>query len=710
MNRAFTEITGYPAEVAVGRTPRILKSGRQDRAVYEELWRTILAGRPWRGRLWNRRRDGGLYLEEQTITPVAGEHGELTHFIAVKQDVTDRVRLEEELREAEARYRNLVERLPAVVYLGGLDERAGTLYVSPQVEALTGYAPAAWLADPRLVFQVVHPEDRDGLREARRHLLRTGQPTSFEGRVVTRDGREVWVRDDAVLLRDEEGRPVAIQGVVLDITEARRAREELDRTLEALRRADGERRRLLARVVRAQEDERQRIAGDIHDDSVQAMTAVGLRLAALARSLADPGQAERLRALEASVNEAIARLRNLIFELRPASLDREGLATALRELLERTFRDSPVDLDLRVDLPTEPPPAARLLAFRVAQEAVRNVWKHARASRVEVAVRAEGEGLRVTVADDGVGFSAEDLAAPVPGHLGIPTMRERAEQAGGWLRVRSSPGGRHDGGVLDPLGGGGAARRRRAGLAAGAHPLGHHPEPDRREDEGQDGPHDPAGPVGQAGAAAAEEDGGDVGEAHAAHHGRDHQEGRGPAGVPHGRGHQGRRRGGEEHPDPGVEEDGQGASGHGPEVAGRAGARLRRAGPHGPPQVLEADEHEEPSSRQPEGSNQRGGGVPGRQAEGEAEEEQREGPVDGEEHPEAAPHAAPGRLRQQQHLHGARRGAQGHTDARGGRGVGEVHPGVTPRSAAARPGGGRHRAPRSGARPRTRRARGCAGR
>ena len=99
VNRAFMRLTGYPAAEIIGQTPRLLKSGRHDQAFYKGLWETVLAGEPWRGEMVNRRRDGTLYTEEQIVTPVRATGGGITHFIAVKQDVTERKRLDEELRQ-----------------------------------------------------------------------------------------------------------------------------------------------------------------------------------------------------------------------------------------------------------------------------------------------------------------------------------------------------------------------------------------------------------------------------------------------------------------------------------------------------------------------------------------------------------------------------------------------------------------------------------
>jgi PAS domain S-box-containing protein len=101
INPAFTRLTGYTAEEAIGRNPRLLKSGQHDQAFYQNLWETVLSGRVWQGEIINRRKDGSLYTEEQTITPVLDERGDIGHFVAIKQDITERRHLEDQLRQAQ---------------------------------------------------------------------------------------------------------------------------------------------------------------------------------------------------------------------------------------------------------------------------------------------------------------------------------------------------------------------------------------------------------------------------------------------------------------------------------------------------------------------------------------------------------------------------------------------------------------------------------
>ncbi len=209
------------------------------------------------------------------------------------------------------------------------------------------------------------------------------------------------------------------------------------RLYEQAREADEQRRRLLSRLVRAQEEERLRIAGDIHDDSIQVMTATGMRLEVLRRRLGENEYEDEVRRIQETVTEAVGRLRSLMFQLRPPALDREGLAAALRLHLEQML-SAPYTLDNRIE--EEPDPETRVVLYRIAQEALTNVRKHARASHVGIRLETRERGILVTIADDGVGFLPEEKAITQPGHLGLVSMRERAEMAGGWLRIDSAPG------------------------------------------------------------------------------------------------------------------------------------------------------------------------------------------------------------------------------------------------------------------------------
>jgi len=341
------------------------------------------------------------------------------------------------LREAEATYRYLVEGIPAILYIDAVDDLSSTLYTSPQLKEILGFTPEEWREDPGLWLARVHEDDRERVSAEVRRTNQLGEPFRAEYRMIAADGREVWIRDESVLVRNEEGDPLFWRGIMFDVTEQKHTEEKLKLSLEILRRTMHERSLLLARLEQAQEEERRRIAADIHDDSIQVIGAADLRLQALRKMVKDDDLRGEVSEIHETLQLAIERLRHLLFELRPPLLD-QGLVSALRQYLEEA--DPRLELSLEDRLEAEPPTELRATLFRIAQEAMTNVRKHAGAARLDVLVASEDGGIRLRIADDGRGFDTAILSSPAHGHIGLPTIIERAELMGGWCRVDSAPG------------------------------------------------------------------------------------------------------------------------------------------------------------------------------------------------------------------------------------------------------------------------------
>jgi signal transduction histidine kinase len=207
-----------------------------------------------------------------------------------------------------------------------------------------------------------------------------------------------------------------------------------------LERVNAQRRELLGLIMSAQEQERNRIADGIHDDSLQTVVAVGLALGHLRRQVDNPRALEALERLQVVVTLASRRLRSLLFELRPNELQTQGLAPALRAYLEHAKRDEGLAFTLQDGLPHEPEPELRTMIYRIAQELLINVRKHAQATAVEVTLMTRDGRHVVRVRDDGVGFNVPDALRARPGHLGLAALTERLERVEGVLRVESTPG------------------------------------------------------------------------------------------------------------------------------------------------------------------------------------------------------------------------------------------------------------------------------
>jgi len=336
-------------------------------------------------------------------------------------------------------YRAMVEGIPAIVYLDRPDEFSTNFYMSPQAVHLLGYTAEEWGATTEFWFDKIHPDDVEAVRDENRRSTEAGDKFFAEYRMIASDGRPVWIRDEAVLVRDAEGAPRYWQGVMLDISAQKEAEEKLRWSLDVLRRTIQQRRELARRLEHAQEEERRRIAADIHDDPIQVMSAVDLRLQMLAAS-GRAVDAQELLDVHEIVLRSIDRLRSLLFELRPGALDREGLVVALRQYLDHSAHGSGWAVEVVDELTSEPAPELRAAMYRMAQEAVTNARKHANASHVGVEVATVEDGVRIRIRDDGDGFVPSKVDAPRPGHIGLSTMVERAELVGGWCRIESAPG------------------------------------------------------------------------------------------------------------------------------------------------------------------------------------------------------------------------------------------------------------------------------
>jgi signal transduction histidine kinase len=311
-------------------------------------------------------------------------------------------------------------------------------YVNPGGRRLVG-VPAGFDVTACTVDDFVagdpDPQVDDGPMPRLRRLVATG--ASWRGEQGLRDWRGgdpiPVVSSTFVIPHPGTDEPWLVATVQRDISERLAAEHALGRLAD-------ERQQLLGRLVQAENSERSRIAADVHDDSVQALAAVDLRLGLLRRRLeaTAPEALADVDALRKTVGGATERLRNLLFDLESAA-ESVDLVTALSEAAEFVLGDAVswrIEHDEGVDLPA----ASRVTAYRAAKEAMTNALKHAGASEVVIEARYVDEGVAVCIADDGRGLAA-DATLRRPGHRGIAHHRDRATVAGGWLRLEERPGG-----------------------------------------------------------------------------------------------------------------------------------------------------------------------------------------------------------------------------------------------------------------------------
>jgi PAS domain S-box-containing protein len=360
------------------------------------------------------RKDGSQLYASLEASPIYDDEGRYAGSLAGVQDITERVRAEARLRDSEEKYRNLVEKVSDVIY--ALDIGGRITYVSPAVESCLGYSPEQLVG--RCFRELVAPEDLARAEPRFRELASGRELGSTEYRVVAASGTLHWIRQSSQLILDGD-RVIGVRGVLTDITERVRAEEQ--------------------REAAAAAAERERLARDLHDAVTQSLFSV----AAIAEALPsvwkrDQAEAWRgLKELRRLTSGALAEMRGLLLELRPSALTEQKLDVLVHQLTEAMTGRTRMPITTQVTGDCNLPVEARIALYRIAQEALNNVAKHARASWATVELHCEARYARLCISDDGRGFNP---AAVQPRQLGLDIMRERAQAAGASLRIDSQPG------------------------------------------------------------------------------------------------------------------------------------------------------------------------------------------------------------------------------------------------------------------------------
>ena len=362
---------------------------------------------------------------ENYAAPVRDVSGAITGAVIVNDDVTERVRAEEALRKTE----RLLREAETLGQTGSWEQDliSGHVFNTEPNRRLFFGDDASKGARLEDYVDVVHPDDRDWLMGRRQELLAGTGSGDIEYRIIWPDGSVHWIFGRATVVRDETDRPLRVYGTNADITERKRAEEELARRtlqLEALSR----------RLIEAQEAERRAVARELHDDFGQVLTALRLNLQRTGRD-----DVESI----ALVDGAITRMRELAQDLRPPLLDELGLEASLRWYVEREAKRAGLVSRLALTpLAQRPPAAIETTCFRVAQEALTNVIRHAQAHVVDVELSVADGTLHCVVRDDGRGFdvSAARKRAAHGGSQGLISMQERVTLAGGDLEIDSAAG------------------------------------------------------------------------------------------------------------------------------------------------------------------------------------------------------------------------------------------------------------------------------
>ncbi len=334
----------------------------------------------------------------------------------------------EQLRSSEEQYRGLFENAHDAIWLHDLEDNI--LAANDACVQLTGYT-----LDELHNLRATQLISEDSLRTAKdmeeRLLSLRDIGSRGEIKLAKRDGSEAIIQLASSLMFSD-GHPIAVQHIARDVTEEKRMQENLQFFVQ--------------QITRVQEEERKRIAQELHDDTIQALVIHGREIEDLASKLDQLPKDEipaRLEELYEQADTIINGIRRLSQDLRPAALDRLGLLPAVEWIADRTAEHSGVDINVQfLGEERRLPDEVELVLFRITQEALRNVWKHAEATSAEVTVEFEEKATRITVKDNGKGFEPPSSVTDLPryGMLGLVGMQERVRLLNGTLTFTSELG------------------------------------------------------------------------------------------------------------------------------------------------------------------------------------------------------------------------------------------------------------------------------
>lgn len=362
-----------------------------------------------------------------SATPMSGEDGGavVTHL-----DITERKRAERALMESQERFKRIAENAPDMIFRWSYAQ--GYEYVSPACTGVSGYRPEEYYTNPDLGQQITHPEDIPIFEETLSRLATSKGQSRYCGiRWYHKDGHIVHIEMRLAPILDEDGQLTALEGIVHDVSAHILAQERL--------------RELTTRVTRAHEEERQRIARELHDEIGQALTITKIRLRMVENALSPEAEAahDKLHTLDTLVEETLQNVRSLSHELRPPLLDEIGWEPALAWLCDSFSQRTGLPITYRHEGGSDRLDAEiELTAYRVVQEALTNIVRHADAQEAKIYASLSDQELKISIGDDGHGFDVSQLKRSENPHvgLGLLDMQERVSVAGGELQIRSAPG------------------------------------------------------------------------------------------------------------------------------------------------------------------------------------------------------------------------------------------------------------------------------
>jgi PAS domain S-box-containing protein len=358
--------------------------------------------------------------------PVCGTDGEIIRIAGITEDITERKQHADQLRYSEEQLRQLTENITAVLWVSTADGEQ-TLYVSPAYEKIWGKSLASAYESPWSFSEVIHPEDRERvLAVLLRGWTAEREPLEHEYRILQPSGEVIWIRERIFPVKNEYGEVARIVGISEDIS----AQKEAQAVLENVSR----------QLIVAQEAERRYFASELHDEIGQTLTALKISVESLVQDAA-PHLRPRLLESVRMIDGTIEQVRNLCLDLRPSQLDDLGLLPTLEWYVDRQRQRTGLMIHLKIAPFPRQAPLIETTCFRIVQEALTNVARHARTREAWVHLQPRGGKLELVIFDRGIGGDPEVMRDRArQGHSsGILGMEKRVRLVGGHFELIARP-------------------------------------------------------------------------------------------------------------------------------------------------------------------------------------------------------------------------------------------------------------------------------